>query len=159
MKARIDYTKVSPQILRALIALNAPVETSGLEHALLHLVRMRASQINGCAFCLDMHSKDARAAGESEQRLYMLEAWRETSVYSDRERAALAWTEAVTRVTDGHVPDEVYDEVGKQFTEQELVALTLAVVAINGFNRLNVAFRIEGGGYQPGMFKSLLKTA
>jgi len=159
MKARIDYTKVSPQILRALIALNAPVETSGLEHALLHLVRMRASQINGCAFCLDMHSKDARAAGESEQRLYMLEAWRETSVYSERERAALAWTEAVTRVTDGHVPDEVYDEVSKQFTEQELVALTLAVVAINSFNRLNVAFRIEGGGYQPGMFKSLLKTA
>ena len=159
MKARIDYTKVSPQILRPLIALNAPVETSGLERPLLDLVRMRASQINGCAFCLDMHSKDARAAGEKEQRLYMLEAWRETSVYSDRERAALAWTEAVTRVTDGHVPDEAYAEVSEHFSEQELVALTLAVVAINSFNRINVAFRIEGGSYQPGMFKNLLKTA
>ena len=159
MKARIDYAKVSPQILRPLIALNAPVETSSLEPALLNLVRMRASQINGCAFCLDMHSKDARAAGEKEQRLYMLEAWRETAVYTDRERAALAWTEAVTRVTDGHVPDDVYAEASEHFTEQELVALTLAVVAINSFNRLNVAFRIEGGGYQPGMFKNLQKTA
>ncbi len=159
MKARIDYTKISPQILRALIALNGPVETSGLEPALLNLVRMRASQINGCAFCLDMHSKDARAAGEKEQRLYMLEAWRETSVYSDRERAALAWTEAVTRVTEGHVPDEVYAEVAEQFDEREIAALTLAVAAINSFNRFNVAFRIEGGGYQPGMFKNLLKTA
>jgi AhpD family alkylhydroperoxidase len=150
---------VSPQILRSLIALNVPVETSSLEPALLNLVRMRASQINGCAFCLDMHSKDARAAGEKEQRLYMLEAWRETSVYSDRERAALAWTEAVTRVTDGHVSDDVYAEASEHFTEQELVALTLAVVAINSFNRLNVAFRIEGGGYHPGMFKNLQKTA
>ncbi len=159
MTARIDYTKVSPQILRPLIAMNVPVETSGLEPALMNLVRMRSSQINGCAFCLDMHSKDARAAGEKEQRLYMLEAWRETSVYSPRERAALAWTEAVTRVTDGHVPDDVYAEASEQFTEPELVALTLAVVAINSFNRINVAFRIEGGGYQPGMFKNLQKTA
>ena len=159
MTARIDYTKVSPQVLRPLIALNAPVEASGLDHKLLDLVRMRASQINGCAFCLDMHSKDARAAGEKEQRLYMLEAWRETSVYSDRECAALAWTEAVTRVTDGHVPDEVYAEVSEHFSEEELVALTLAVVAINSFNRINVAFRIEGGSYQPGMFKNLAKTA
>ena len=159
MTARIDYTRVSPQVLRSLIALNAPVETSSLEPALLNLVRMRASQINGCAFCLDMHSKDARAAGEKEQRLYMLEAWRETAVYTDRERAALAWTEAVTRVTDGHVPDDVYAEASEHFTEQELVALTLAVVAINSFNRLNVAFRMEGGGYQPGMFKNLQKTA
>jgi AhpD family alkylhydroperoxidase len=158
MKARIDYTKVSPQVLRPLIALNVPVETSGLEPALLNLVKMRASQINGCAFCLDMHSKDARAAGETEQRLYLLEAWRETAVYSDRERAALAWTEAVTQVTDGHVPDDVYGEASEQFTEHELVALTLAVIAINSFNRLNVAFRIEGGNYQPGMFKHL-KTA
>src|SRR5262249_2185704 len=158
MKARIDYSKVSPQVLRPLIALNAPVQASGLEPALLDLVRMRASQINGCAFCLDMHSKDARAAGEKEQRLYMLEAWRETSVYSDRERAALAWTEAVTRVTDGHVPGEVDAEASEQFNEQEVVALTLAVVAINSFNRINVAFRIEGGHYQPGMFKNLQKT-
>ena len=159
MTARIDYTRVSPQVLRSLIALNAPVETSSLEPALLNLVRMRASQINGCAFCLDMHSKDARAAGEKEQRLYMLEAWRETSVYTDRERAALAWTEAVTRVTDGHVPDDVYAEASEHFTEQELVALTLAVIAINSFNRLNVAFRVQGGSYQPGMFKNLQKTA
>jgi AhpD family alkylhydroperoxidase len=159
MKARIDYTKVSPQVLRPLIALNAPVETSGLEPALLNLVRMRASQINGCAFCLDMHSKDARAAGEKEQRLYMLEAWRETAAYSERERAALAWTEAVTRVTDGHVPDDVYAEASEQFTDQELIALTLAVIAINSFNRLNIAFRVEGGSYQPGMFKNLQKTA
>jgi AhpD family alkylhydroperoxidase len=119
---------------------------------------MRASQINGCAYCLDMHSKDARAAGEKEQRLYVLDAWRETSLYSDRERAALAWTESVTRVADTHVPDDVYEEVSRHFSEQELVALTLAVVAINGFNRLNVAFRVEGGSYQPGMFKNLLKT-
>jgi AhpD family alkylhydroperoxidase len=159
MTARIDYAKVSPQILRPLLALNVPIETSGLEPALIRLVQMRASQINGCAFCLDMHSKDARAAGEKEQRLYLLEAWRETSIYSDRERAALGWTEAVTRVTEGHVPDDVYAEVAEQFDEQELAALTLAVVAINSFNRLNVAFRIEGGSYQPGMFKNLLKTA
>src|SRR5262245_38557114 len=105
MKTRIDYTKVSPQVLRPLFGLNAPIESSGLEPALLELVKMRSSQINGCAYCLDMHSKDARAAGETEQRLYLLEAWRETALYSARERAALAWTEAVTRVTDGHVPD------------------------------------------------------
>jgi AhpD family alkylhydroperoxidase len=158
MKSRIDYNRISPQAIRPLIALGTQVETSGLEPALLRLVEMRASQINGCAYCLDMHSKDARADGETEQRLYLLDAWRETSLYTDRERAALAWTEAVTRVADGHVPDDVYDEVSGHFTEQELVALTLAVVAINGFNRLNVAFRIEGGSYQPGMFKHLRKT-
>jgi AhpD family alkylhydroperoxidase len=119
---------------------------------------MRASQINGCAYCLDMHSKDARAAGETEQRLYLLDAWRETSLYTEREGAALAWTEAVTLVADGHVPDGVYAEVSPHFTEQELVALTLAVVAINGFNRLNIAFRVEGGSCTPGMFKRLPKT-
>ncbi|HEY7568690.1 MAG TPA: carboxymuconolactone decarboxylase family protein [Gemmatimonadaceae bacterium] len=158
MKSRIDVSRVSPQSIRSLIALGAQVETSGLEPSLLRLVEMRASQINGCAYCLDMHSKDARAAGEKEQRLYVLDAWRETSLYSDRERAALAWTESVTRVADTHVPDDVYEEVSRHFSEQELVALTLAVVAINGFNRLNVAFRVEGGSYQPGMFKNLLKT-
>ncbi len=158
MKSRIDVSRVSPQSIRALIALGAQVETSGLEPSLLRLVEMRASQINGCAFCLDMHSKDARAAGEKEQRLYVLDAWRETSLYSDRERAALAWTEAVTRVADTHVPDDVYEEVTRHFNEQELVALTLGVVAINGFNRMNVAFRVEGGSYQPGMFKNVLKT-
>ena len=159
MKSRIDYTRVSPNVLRALFGLNAPVEASGLEPALLELVKMRASQINGCAYCLDMHTKDARAAGETEQRLYLLDAWRETPLYTERERAALAWTEALTRVTDGHVSDEVYSEASDRFTEQELVALTIAVVAINGWNRFNIAFRPEVGGYRPGMFKHLLKTA
>jgi len=159
MKTRIDFTRISMQSLKPLFALGAQVEASGLEHALLELVKMRSSQLNGCAYCLDMHSKDARAAGETEQRLYLLDAWRETSLYSERERAALAWTEAVTRVADGHVPDSVYDEASNHFTEDELVALTLAIVAVNGWNRLNIAFRMEAGGYRPGMFKHLLKTA
>ena len=159
MRTRIDYTKVSPQVLRHLLGLNAMIEASGLEPALLELVKMRASQINGCAYCLDMHTKDARVAGESEQRLYLLDAWREAALYSDRERAALAWTEAVTRVTDGHVPDDVYDQVSNAFTEHELVGLTLAVVTINSFNRLNIAFRIEAGSYRPGMYRTLMKTA
>jgi AhpD family alkylhydroperoxidase len=158
MKSRVDFTRISPQTLRPLLALGAQSEASGLEHALLELVKMRASQINGCAYCLDMHSKDARADGETEQRLYLLPAWRETSLYTERERASLAWTEAVTLVADGHVPDDVYDEVSRHFTEQELVALTFAVVAINGFNRLNIAFRVEGGDYKPGMFKHLQST-
>ena len=158
MKSRIDLARVAPQSLRPLLALDAQAASSGLEPALLELVKMRASQINGCAYCLDMHSKDARAEGETEQRLYLLDAWRETPLYTERERAALAWTEAVTLVADGHVPDAVYDEVSPHFTEQELVALTLAVVAINGFNRLNVAFRTEAGGYEPGMFKHLKKV-
>jgi AhpD family alkylhydroperoxidase len=159
MKTRIDFTRVSMQALKPLFALGAQVEASGLEPALLELVKMRASQLNGCAYCLDMHSKDARAAGETEQRLYLLDAWRETSLYSERERAALAWTEAVTLVADGHVPDEAYDAVSTRFTEDELLSLTLAIVAINGWNRLNIAFRTEAGGYRPGMFKQLLKTA
>ena len=159
MRTRIDFTRISMQSLKPLFALGAQVEASGLEHALLELVKMRSSQLNGCAYCLDMHSKDARAAGETEQRLYLLDAWRETSLYSERERAALAWTEAVTRVADGHVPDSVYDEASNHFTEDELVALTLAIVAVNGWNRLNIAFRMEAGNYRPGMFKHLLKTA
>jgi len=159
MRTRIDFTHVSPLSLKPLFALGALVEASDLEHSLLELVKMRSSQLNGCAYCLDMHSKDARAAGETEQRLYLLDAWRETSLYSERERAALAWTEAVTLVADGHVPDSVYDEVSNHFTEDELVALTLAIVAVNGWNRLNIAFRMEAGNYRPGMFKSLLKTA
>ena len=159
MKTRIDFARVSPQSLKPLFALGAQIEASGLEHSLLELVKMRASQINGCAYCLDMHSKDARAQGETEQRLYLLDAWRETPLFSERERAALAWTEAVTLVADGHVPDAVYDEVSNHFTEDELVMLTLEVVAINGWNRLNIAFRTEAGGYRPGMFKHALKTA
>ena len=159
MKSRIDFTRISPQSLKPLFALGAQIEASGLEHSLLELVKMRASQINGCAYCLDMHSKDARAEGETEQRLYLLDAWRETSLYSERERAALAWTEAVTLVAQGHVPDDAYDEASNHFTEQELVALTLAIAAVNSWNRLNIAFRMEAGNYRPGMFKQLFKTA
>ena len=122
MRTRIDFTRISMQSLKPLFALGAQAEASGLEHSLLELVKMRSSQLNGCAYCLDMHSKDARAAGETEQRLYLLDAWRETSIYSERERAALAWTEAVTLVADSHVPDDVYDEVSNHFTEDELVS-------------------------------------
>ncbi|HEX7238472.1 MAG TPA: carboxymuconolactone decarboxylase family protein [Gammaproteobacteria bacterium] len=159
MKTRIDFARINMQSLKPLFAIGAQAEASGLEHSLLELVKMRSSQLNGCAYCLDMHSKDARAAGETEQRLYLLDAWRETPLYSERERAALAWTEAVTRVADGHVPDDVYEEASKHFNEDELVALTLAIVAVNGWNRLNIAFRMEAGNYRPGMFKHLLKTA
>jgi AhpD family alkylhydroperoxidase len=159
MRTRIDFTRVSPQSLKPLFALGAQIEASGLEHSLLELVKMRASQINGCAYCIDMHTKDARAAGETEQRLYLLDAWREAPLYTERERAALAWTEAVTLVADGHVPDDAYEEASNNFTEDELVSLTLAIVAVNSWNRLNIAFRMEAGSYRPGMFKQLLKTA
>ncbi len=120
-------------------------KSSHLEPSLLELIKMRASQINGCAYCIDMHSKDARAAGETEQRLYALNAWRETPFFTDRERAALAWTEAVTLVSDGHVPDEIYAEARERFTEEDLVNLTMAVVAINGWNRMAIAFRAVPG--------------
>jgi AhpD family alkylhydroperoxidase len=125
------------------------VRQSGLEARLLELVKLRASQLNGCAYCIDRHAKDARAAGKTEQRLSLLSAWREAFVYTARERAALTWTEAVTRVADSHVPDEVYREVREQFDEKELVDLTLAVVAINGWNRLAIAFGTPVGTYQP----------
>jgi len=125
------------------------VRHSGLEASLLELVKTRASQINGCAFCLDMHTKDARAHGETEQRLHTLAAWHETPFFSERERAALAWTEAITRVADTHVPDEVFEQVRKHFTEKELADLTFAIVAINGWNRLAIAFRPVPGSYQP----------
>lgn len=127
--------------------LNAFIHHCGLEKSLLELVKLRASQINGCGYCLDMHWKELRAAGESEQRLYLLDAWREAPVYSDRERAALAWTEAVTLVAGG-VPDDVYEQARRQFSEEELANLTLAIVAINGNNRVNIAFRTVPGGYQ-----------
>ena len=125
------------------------VHTTGIEPALLELVKMRASQINGCAYCLDMHSKDARAAGETEQRLYALNAWRETPFFNDRERAALEWTESLTLVSQNHVPDEIYESVKKHFTEEELIGLSLAVVSINGWNRLAISFRAVPGTYQP----------
>ena len=156
---RYDYAKAAPEVLRAMVGLERQVHDSGLEESLLDLIKFRASQINGCAYCIDMHSKDARARGETEQRLYELDAWREAPFYSVRERAALAWTEAVTLVTSGHVPDAVYEEARQQFTERELAHLTLAIVAINGWNRLGIAFRAEPGAYKPGMFDSFYKKA
>jgi len=131
------------------LALQKQVETSGLEHSTLELVKIRASQINGCAYCLDMHTKDARAAGETEQRIYALSAWRETPFFTDRERAALEWTEAVTLVAETRVPDDVYEQVRQQFSEEELVELTFAVIVINSWNRLQVSFRPHVGDYQP----------
>ncbi len=148
MNHRIDWVRASPDGFEALRALGRHVAGSGLEPGLLELVKIRASQINGCAFCLDMHTKDARARGETEQRLYALPAWRETPFFSDRERAALAWTEAVTRVADSHVPDEEYEWARGQFSEKELIDLTLAVVLINGWNRLAISFRSVPGSYK-----------
>jgi AhpD family alkylhydroperoxidase len=153
MKTRIDFTTADPKAIPLLLRIERHIADSRLEPKLLHLVKMRASQINRCAFCLDMHSKDARAEGETEQRLYSLDAWEEAPYYSDRERAALEWTEAVTSLGNGHVPDSVYEKVRAQFSQQEIAALTLAVAMINTWNRLNVAFRTPAGGYQPGMFK------
>jgi AhpD family alkylhydroperoxidase len=150
MQSRIDYTKVSPNAVKAMFGLQAYVNHSSLPHSLASLVKMRASQLNGCAFCIDMHSKDARAEGETEQRLYALDAWRETPFYTPKERAALAWTEAVTLIHQGHAPDAVYAEVREHFSESELVDLTLAIVAINGWNRLSIAFRTPPGSYVPG---------
>src|SRR5512142_640356 len=141
MSSRIEFTKASPGAYRTMLSMQEYVHGCGLEASLLELVKMRASQINGCAYCLDMHSKDARAAGETEQRLYVLPAWREAPFYTPRERAALAWTEAVTRVGDTHVPDDVYQAARDQFSEVELVNLTMAIIAINGWNRLEVGFR------------------
>ena len=130
MKSRVDVAKVLlPKAMQALYPTAKYVNSCGLDHRLLELVKMRTSQLNGCAYCIDMHSKDARAAGETEQRLYLLDAWRETPLYTERERAALAWTEAVTRVADGHVPDEVYASARDHFSEEELVNLTIAVIA------------------------------
>ncbi len=149
MKSRIDVMHISPAAYRAMSGLEAYIHSSSIEPALVHLLKMRASQINGCAYCLDMHSKDARAEGETEQRLYGLNAWREAPYYTDRERAALAWVEAITLVTDGHVSDEVFEAARKVFSEQELVDLAMVAVAINGWNRLAIAFRAEAGTYQP----------
>jgi len=149
MEPRIEYAKVAPGAVQAMQALEGYIRQSGLEPDIFELVRVRASQINGCAFCIDMHTKEARAAGESEQRLYALEAWRETPFFSEREQAALEWTEAVTRVSERHVPDEVYERAREQFTEKELVELTMAVVATNGWNRLAISTRAVPGSYQP----------
>jgi AhpD family alkylhydroperoxidase len=149
MQPRLDYARTAPDGLKAMLGLEQYARQSGLEAALLELIKIRVSQINGCAFCLDMHTKDARAAGETEQRLYALPAWRETPFFSDRERAALGWAEAVTQVSQTHVSDEIYETVRQHFTEKELADLTLAIVAINGWNRLAISFRSVPGSYQP----------
>jgi AhpD family alkylhydroperoxidase len=150
MNSRIDLMRVNPGVVQAMLGLERQVRKSGLDHTLIDLVRMRASQINGCAYCLDMHSKDARANGETEQRLYGLSAWRETPYYSARERAALELAEALTLVAENGVPDDVWERVREQFSEDDLVHLTLAIVAINGWNRLNIAARTVPGNYVAG---------
>ena len=149
MESRVDFMKVGQGAFNALLGVEKYIHGSGLEPTLLHLIKIRASQINGRAYCIDMHWKDARVDGETEQRLYGLDAWEESPYYSDRERAALAWTEAVTNIHEGHVPDSVYEVVRKSFTEKELVDLTLAITAINSWNRLNNAARTVPGTYQP----------
>jgi AhpD family alkylhydroperoxidase len=155
MKARIDLMHVNPGVIQAMLGLERQVRQAGFDAGLLDLVRTRASQINGCAYCLDMHTKDARAKGETEQRLYGLDAWRETPYFSPRERAALEWTEALTIVSETRVPDDVYEQVREQFSENELVHLSLAIVAINGWNRLNIAARTVPGDYVAGSLAKL----
>jgi len=157
MTARIQFDPARHrEAYGAMLNLSATVRKSQLEHSLLHLIKVRVSQINGCGFCIDMHTKEARLEGETEQRLYLLSAWREATVYTDRERAALKWAEAVTRLEHQEVPDEIYQEVRRFFDEQELIALTLCVVEINAWNRLSIAFARPAGDYQPG---SLPKSA
>ena len=149
MTERMSLEKAAPGALKAMLGLHAYLHRSGLEHALMHIIDLRASQMNGCAYCVDMHWKDARLAGVSEQKLSMLPVWRESNLYTERERAALEWTEAVTFVADSHVPDDVYRMAREQFSEAELANLTLAIGAINSWNRLNIAFRKEAGTYDP----------
>jgi AhpD family alkylhydroperoxidase len=149
MRARLDYAKAAPGVYDAMDPLDQYLASCGLEESLLHLARLRASQLNGCAYCLDMHWKDLRAAGEGEQRLYSLDAWAECPYYSPRERAALLWTEAVTAIADGHAADGVYEEVRPHFTAKELCDLTLAVATINAWNRISIAGRLVPGNYRP----------
>jgi len=149
LRPRLEYAKAAPGAACAMAGLETYVRSCGLEPALLELVRMRASQINGCAYCLDMHSKDARAAGESEQRLYTLPAWRETPFFTERERAALAWTEALTAIADTGAPEDAFEQARQHFSDKELVDLTMGIVAINGWNRLAIGFRSVPGTHQP----------
>ena len=149
MEPRIDYLRVARDGYQAMAGLEKYLHQCGLEESLIHLIKLRASQINGCAYCIDMHWKDLRSIGETEQRLYGLDAWEESPYYTDRERAALAWTEAVTNIQKGHAPDELYEEVRKQFTEKELADLTFAIATINAWNRLVIAGRAVPGAYQP----------
>jgi AhpD family alkylhydroperoxidase len=141
MKSRLNAYTAAPDAVNAVATLDKYVRQSGLEASLLELVRLRSSQINGCAFCIDMHTRDALAAGETAQRLFLLDAWRESPLYSGRERAALAWTEAVTLIADSHVPDDIYEDVRRYFSEEELVKLTVAIAAINAWNRIAISFR------------------
>ena len=152
METRINLLEKGQNALKALYPINGYLAKSSLGKPLLDLVYFRVSQINGCAFCLDMHSKDLRAEGESEQRLYTLDAWRDAPFYTERERAALDWAEAVTKITNGNIPDEVYETARKQFSEEELIDLTLAVTSINTYNRINIAFRPSVGTYKVGQF-------
>jgi len=145
----MNYYQAAPGVVTAMRSLDSYISECGLDAPLLNLVKIRASQLNGCAYCIDMHTKDARADGETEQRLYALDAWREAPFYTERERAALAWAEAVTHISQGHVPDELYKDVSRHFGQKELADLTLAVVAINGWNRLAISFRSKPGVYQP----------
>ena len=154
MEPRFTYVKAAPGVFKAMLGLGRYLQECGLEQSLLTLVDLRASQINGCAYCIDMHWKDLRASGESEQRLYSLDAWRESPFYSERERAALEWTEALTLITNGRVPDEVYEKVRPHFNDKELSDLTLAIISINGWNRLNISARTVPGDYRPGQFST-----
>lgn len=149
MKARLEYGKVAPEAIKGMMELENFVRHSGLEISLYELVKTRASQINGCAYCLDMHTKDARKEGETEQRLYALPAWRETPFYTERERAALEWTEELTLISQHHVSDELYEKMLQHFSEKDLMSLTMAIIAINGWNRLAISFRSVPGSYNP----------
>jgi AhpD family alkylhydroperoxidase len=149
MDVRFNYVKSAPGVYEAMMGLERYLKASSIEEPLIHLIKLRASQINGCAYCLDMHWKDLHAIGETDQRMYSLDAWRECPYYTPRERAALTWTEAVTLIANGHVPDSVYDEVRAHFTDRELSDLTLAVATINAWNRLAISARTEPGVYQP----------
>ncbi|HUI33228.1 MAG: carboxymuconolactone decarboxylase family protein [Dysgonamonadaceae bacterium] len=149
MNPRLDYSKTAPNAIKGLLELEKYVANSGLERPLYELVKIRASQINGCAFCLDMHTKDARKAGETEQRIYALNAWRETPFYTNRERAALDWTEALTLISENEIPDSLYQATQEYFTENEMITLTMAIIAINGWNRLAISFRTVPGSYEP----------
>ena len=153
METRINFLEKGATAIKAMFGLGAYLAKSPVEQSLLHLIYFRVSQINGCAYCLDMHSKDLRADGETEQRLYTISAWREAPFYSDRERAALAWAEAVNNIDHGEVPDEIYEQARAEFSEAELIDLTLAVTTVSAYNRFNIAFRPEVGTYKPGMFK------
>ena len=153
METRINVLEKGQKAIKALSGLNFYLAKSSVEKQLCNLIDFRVSQLNGCAYCLDMHSKDLRAAGETEQRLYMLDAWREAGpLYSERERAALAWAEAVTILKDKNVPDEIYEEARSEFSEEEIIDLTMAIIAINTYNRINIAFKSPAGGYQPGQW-------